>query len=169
VVHGLRRCDALHTHHLLGGKHGRSDEPCNYLRAHERCHRLCHGELIRTKFGPLPKLSLAMQLTLKRERDPESWNPVRLAELRAPWSLPRLEPAPEYFTGRWQATRARRLAAGWREPEAISDPTPTLRMVGVTPRLLGDAKLASDRLQVSVEEFCGLAIRHAIESLDAVS
>lgn len=91
----------LHIHHLV--KDGRSDEPCNLMRLCGMCHGLCHGLRIRNpKDGQLlPSLQdFALQLGLKRFRDPERWNPVRLAELLGR-NLPEPAPVPGYFDLMW--------------------------------------------------------------------
>jgi hypothetical protein len=62
----------LQTHHLI--KFKRSDECCNFLRLCTVCHQAAEG------IGKAP-LTLAHCLWIKKERDPENWNPERLAQL----------------------------------------------------------------------------------------
>lgn len=85
----------LTTHHII--KPGRSDEPCNQLAVCERCHRTIEGERVpRGRALYWPPLPLGVVLAIKREADPEEWNPARLAELyhRA---LPEWLPIPEAY------------------------------------------------------------------------
>ena len=70
----------LQTHHII--KAGRSDEPCNLLRACERCHRIIEGESVPDeKGGHWPSLTLAHVLHCKQEHDPQQYDPDRLAVL----------------------------------------------------------------------------------------
>lgn len=86
---------ALQVHHII--KQGRSDDECNLLRLCNRCHDLAEYMHIRQESGVLfPKLTLGMCLWLKKESDPEHWNPERLEQLYHK-RLPDLEPVPEVF------------------------------------------------------------------------
>ena len=123
----------LQTHHII--KAGRSDEPCNLLRACERCHRIIEGESVPDeKGGHWPPLTLAHVLHCKREHDPQQYDPDRLTVL---WRnrqrtldfdpLPRPEPLPEmYLAERMQWLNDRSLipwempAAGGRRPQTIA-------------------------------------------------
>jgi hypothetical protein len=69
----------LEIHHVV--RQGRSDERCNLLRLCNECHRLAEGETIRVDGRPLPKLTLARCLFLKRESDPEYYVRWRLQQL----------------------------------------------------------------------------------------
>lgn len=97
----------LTIHHLV--KLGRSHERCNLLRlCWNPCHMLAEGERIRRADGLLyPKLTLGICLWLKRESDPEFWDPARLTQLRHS-ALPDLEPVPEVFL-------VERLANRWTD------------------------------------------------------
>ena len=76
----------IECHHIV--KPGRSDELCNFLGLcagfveGPRCHELAEGMRIRRDDGELwPTLSLANCLWLKRESDPENFDPARLEQL----------------------------------------------------------------------------------------
>ncbi len=100
----------LTTHEIVGGRGGRSQEPCNWLRlGMHPCHDLAtghdirsfiekinNGHLLTVPGGLLPKLTLAIQLTLKQLRDPEEWTEMRLTVLHGR-RLPAAEPIPEFF------------------------------------------------------------------------
>ena len=86
----------LSTHHVMGRP---SDETCNLFRVClEPCHQLLEGLDRQDADGArlLPKLTLGMILTAKRDRDGASWNPERLAELLGK-NLPDLEPLPDLY------------------------------------------------------------------------
>lgn len=101
------RWPGLSTHHIV--KAGRSDERCNLLRLCKRCHDL--AELLTVKGGDgreLPRLTLAVCLAVKRDRDPGDWAPGRLAELRYPMALPAPAPVPAFLEEEYR----RRLPGG---------------------------------------------------------
>ncbi len=80
----LRR---LTIHHCV--RLGRSDDLCNLLRLCQRCHDRVHG-------GTKDWLTLPIQLSLKKLRDPAHWNPARLRELFLK-NLPDLQPVPSEY------------------------------------------------------------------------
>lgn len=85
------RWPGLECHHIV--KPGREDSACNLLRLCHRCHSLAEGLSIRVDGVLLPKLPLAVCLTIKLVRNPDEFDAVRLAQLyhRA---LPEMEPIP---------------------------------------------------------------------------
>lgn len=111
--------DNLTTHHIIGGRGGRSDEWCNYLRlCWHPCHVLVHESVER-----LPKITLGIALTMKLlavlatskptlpkllvgllagypnmsfKHSADEWNPKRLEALHGR-NLPDLEPIPKFF------------------------------------------------------------------------
>lgn len=88
------RWPGLSTHHII--KPGRSDEACNLLRLCQRDHDLAEGRSIRVNGNLLPKLSIGICLSLKKECSPGEWDPERLAWLFGK-SLPDLEPIPSFL------------------------------------------------------------------------
>lgn len=84
------------VHHII--RSGRSDEACNEAFICGRCHDLVHDGNIRDPKTKelLPRLTLGIQLTLKKIRDPENWNPDRLQELFGQ-ALPDLLPIPDFL------------------------------------------------------------------------
>lgn len=97
----------LSSHHIV--KAGRSHEACNLLRLCDLHHRLAEGAQVREGGELLPKLTLAICLTVKMIRDPGAWNPERLTQLFRR-NLPDLEPIPpvfesEYRMRRWRDTQ----------------------------------------------------------------
>jgi hypothetical protein len=92
----------LTRHHVV--KFRRSDEPCNLLTLCGRDHDLAEGRQVRVPGGDgseiYPALTLGVCLTLKTVRDPENWDPGRLAELFGR-ALPGREPIPEFLQREW--------------------------------------------------------------------
>lgn len=103
----------LTSHHIV--KQGRSDEACNLLRVClHPCHDLAEGLDVRgdrkfvwlgeppdmrcemVKGDLLPKITLAVALSMKRLADPKEYNAERLQELRG-CRLPDPEPIPDHF------------------------------------------------------------------------
>lgn len=84
----------LTVHHII--KPYRSDEPCNYLLLCHLCHDLAEGRRYRVDGKLLPKLSIGICLTIKKEADPEEWNAKRLEELYGQ-TLPDMEPLPDFL------------------------------------------------------------------------
>jgi hypothetical protein len=104
----------LQVHHMIGGRGGRSDEACNLLRlCGHPCHLLAEGLNVSNPANSvsapcevrprlLPKLTLAIQLSIKRLRDPAEFNEMRLTVLHGR-RLPDHEPIPMFFTNLfWQ-------------------------------------------------------------------
>lgn len=81
------------VHHLLPGRCGRSDEPCNWLV----CCASCHDDLENRS-----KLPLSVALTVKLVRDWPSWDSHRLAALHGK-RLPELQPIPKWIEERYLA------------------------------------------------------------------
>jgi hypothetical protein len=104
----------LSRHHVI--KFRRSDEPCNLHDGCGRDHDLAELRAIRVRGVLLPKLPLAVCLTIKRLHSPESWNPVRLERLYGQ-TLPAPEPIPEFLVREWEYWRVR-LGRGPR-PEVV--------------------------------------------------
>lgn len=109
----------LQTHHLIGGRGGRSDEATNLLRAcGHPCHLLCEGldvpddrpRIVSSGWTPdtmprlLPKITLAVALTMKRFADPEEYCPMRLTVLHGR-RLPELAAIPDWFVQQWRVNR----------------------------------------------------------------
>ena len=80
----------MQFHHIIGAA-GRSDEESNASTFCGICHMARHGKL-----PDRPSLSLAHTLWLKKVRDPENWNPERLAVLLG-HALPEIEEPPEFY------------------------------------------------------------------------
>jgi len=73
------------------------DRGWNLLGLCHRCHKSAEGERVVDDSGErMPVLTFAMCLSLKREADPEEWNPDLLAECYGR-PLPELEPVPDYY------------------------------------------------------------------------
>ena len=96
---------AATAHHILGGRAGRSDEPCNLLAlCWSPCHQLAEQENIRVSdvgYGPpgatyLPKITLAVAIAMKRRADPDEVDLKRLAELNGK-PLPDATEIPAFF------------------------------------------------------------------------
>ena len=93
----------LENHHIV--KRGRIDDPRCLLRLcfcwdsdEPSCHYLAEGGQVRRSDGRLwPTLSLANCLHLKRESDPENFDPTWLAGILAPRRLPVPEALPVEF------------------------------------------------------------------------
>lgn len=98
------QCDfrGLSVHHIV--KPGRSDEVCNFLALCGTCHQLAELLQVRENGAVLPKLPLAVCLTLKRLQDPEEYNPARLEQLLHE-RLPDPGPVPAYFVREFQRRR----------------------------------------------------------------
>lgn len=84
----------LSRHHII--KFKRSDDWCNLVVCCDRDHSLAELHTIREGGVALPKLTLGIMLTIKKEADPDNWNPERLEELRGQ-PLPELEPIPDFL------------------------------------------------------------------------
>jgi hypothetical protein len=105
-----RRAPALYggvpcaVHHII--RSGRSDEACNEAFICGRCHDLVHDGNIRDKESGelLPRLTLGIVLTLKRVREPESWDPDRLQALYGS-TLPDLEPIPDFLEAEYRKNK----------------------------------------------------------------
>lgn len=87
---------SLEIHHIAGGTYGRKHDRRNLLRLCKRwdrpgCHLLVDGAS-----NGWPKVTLAMQLTMKAECDVENFDPVWLSATRGQ-ALPEPEPIPEVF------------------------------------------------------------------------
>jgi hypothetical protein len=119
----------LETHHIFGGKYGRSDEAANYLRVHNHpCHRLCELEEIKSgPYGLLPVIPIGMQLSIKRERDPADWNPKVIKRL-AIHAVPDFEPIHAYWKEQWDSNEHSRLMLGWTPPPRSENCKLTLRL-----------------------------------------
>lgn len=96
------RWPGLERHHVI--KCGRSHEACNLLMACNRCHRLAELHSVRENGILLPKLPVAICLTVKRVREPEAWDAERLAEL-AHENLPDLVPIPDVIEAEFRRRR----------------------------------------------------------------
>jgi len=100
------RCSACHadwglqTHHLIKRSNLRMDRGFNLLRLCYYCHAAADGlRVADVGHEFMPILTFGMCLTLKREADPDEWEPELLrAAYRRP--LPDLEPVPEYYQKR---------------------------------------------------------------------
>ena len=106
------RTEGLTVHHIIGGRGGRSDEPCNLLcLCWNPCHLLAEGLDVRNA-GPLaackdlllPKITLAVALTMKLETDPEEYDEVRLTILHGR-PLPQLFARPHFFLWNFRKNR----------------------------------------------------------------
>jgi len=90
----------LTTHEIIGGRGGRSFEPCNMLRlGMHPCHDLASLLDVPSELptGPrlLPKITLAVALSLKLRSDPDEFDLDRIQELHGRPIEP--EPIPEFF------------------------------------------------------------------------
>lgn len=75
--------DNLTTHHIIGGRGGRSNEPCNLLRLCSSCHDLAEKRSVRGLDGKLlPVLTESNCLWLKKTFNPNEYDPERLQELK---------------------------------------------------------------------------------------
>lgn len=83
----------LSRHHII--KFKRSDEACNLLMLCQQCHDLAEMRAIRVDGVLLPRLTIGICLMIKKVREPEAWDPVRLEELFGR-RLPDLEPIPDF-------------------------------------------------------------------------
>lgn len=63
----------VESHHICGAS-GRSDEPCNLIRACGPCHRRIHGT-------EKPKICLAEVLLTKLSKDPKEFDFDRIEQL----------------------------------------------------------------------------------------
>lgn len=96
------RWPGLSRHHVV--KAGRSDEPTNLLMLCRRCHDLAEGLSVREHDVLLPTLRLGVCLTLKALRDPQEYDPERLARLlHRP--LPPLLPVPRAIASEYHRRR----------------------------------------------------------------
>lgn len=115
--------EALHIHHIIGGRGGRSDENCNLLRlCGLTCHWLAEGLDVQCpaadalftgvfKMTRLPKLPLGVQLSLKlRAVELDNAALARLTQLHGK-RLPDLEAIPVYFERLYQINQQRRGVA----------------------------------------------------------
>lgn len=116
-----------HTvHHMIGGRGGRADEPCNLLYlCWDPCHMLAEGLDVplpagnqnivdvvghwwsRDRFpdGMLPKFTLGVQLNLKiRAGELDEAGIARLTKLHGR-RLPDLEPIPKFFVNLFRLNR----------------------------------------------------------------
>jgi len=93
------RRDNLSVHHIIGGRGGRSDEPCNMLCLCMPCHDLAEDRDVRGPDGELlPKLTEGNCLWLKMTYNPKEYDAERLQEMKRcrlddpeePARLPRL-------------------------------------------------------------------------------
>ena len=94
---------AATAHHIIGGRGGRSDEPCNLLAlCWDPCHMLAEGYdihargLILRDGHYLPKITLAVAIKMKQRADPDEVDLERLAELNGK-PLPDAAEIPEFF------------------------------------------------------------------------
>jgi hypothetical protein len=84
----------LEVHHLVGGA-GRKHDIRQYLRLCSRCHGVLHSGKV---FANQPDLTAAILLSIKRECDPDHYDPSFLASLKHKKHLgydP--EPLPDYY------------------------------------------------------------------------
>lgn len=68
----------LEVHHIVGGA-GRKHDIRNYLRICERCHAVYHSGRV---VGLFPDLNIGILLEVKRECDPDNYDPTYLASLK---------------------------------------------------------------------------------------
>ncbi len=107
----------LTTHEMLGGKDGRSQEPCNYFRCGwSPCHELAsmldvrgpswtHRTMGSMKGDLLPKLPLGVVLSMRMRAEPLTEEELaRLTELHGR-PLPTMLPIPEHFVRLWEMNR----------------------------------------------------------------
>jgi hypothetical protein len=86
----------LDISHIVGGAGRRKCDPraLNLLCSFP-CHQLAHNATIKVDGKPLPKLTMANMLWLKRKFDPENYDPEWIASLWLGGMLPEPEePAP---------------------------------------------------------------------------
>ncbi len=98
----FRDCAPLSCHHVV--KPGRSHEATNLLMLCNTCHTLAELQAVRRGGILLPKLPLAVCLTVKRLREPHEFDPARLAELFGR-NLPDPEPIPAVFEADFRRRR----------------------------------------------------------------
>ncbi len=102
----------LQTHHILGGRAGRSDEACNLIRLCAfPCHLLAESLDVRgTDFGEveyrhLPKITDAIAIAMKiRCGELTEYDLDRLEQLNLR-PLPDPEPIPSFFVRLWKMNR----------------------------------------------------------------
>lgn len=88
---GRRKLD---VHHIVGGA-GRKHDIRNYVRLCSNCHTVLHSG---SKVTGLHDLAKGTLLTIKRECDPENYDPVFLASLKMKKHLGyEPEPVPDYY------------------------------------------------------------------------
>lgn len=93
----------LHKHHILGGAKRIDDQRnllllCFQWNANDcRCHDVYHGERVPRADGYWPALTLGAILGVKRESDPDNYDPAWLQEVLGNKRLPEIEPLPEEF------------------------------------------------------------------------
>src|SRR4051794_1511100 len=75
-----QRWPGLSRHHII--KSGRSDEVTNLLMLCHRCHELAENKPLRVDGVLMPKLPVAVCLSIKATREPLVFNPARLEVLR---------------------------------------------------------------------------------------
>jgi len=93
----------LQTHHLVKRSRRRMDRGFNLLRLCLYCHSAAEGiRVCDAGHEWVPLLSLSACLRLKREADPDEWEPEMLEELLGR-PLPSLEEIPEFFTRKRRA------------------------------------------------------------------
>lgn len=109
------RWPGLSTHHIV--KAGRFHEATNLIRLCQRCHDLAEGldtpVWLPTKFY-YPKLTLPHILWVKRDRDPDDFDPSRLAQI-----LMRPLPEPQEPPGVFRAEYALRTTGV--KPERLDE------------------------------------------------
>jgi hypothetical protein len=96
------RWPGLSRHHVV--KFKRSDEGCNLLMLCQRCHDLAELRTVREGGVRLPTLSLAVCLTVKKNREPSEYDHERLRELYGR-PLPDLLPVPPVIEAEYRRWR----------------------------------------------------------------
>lgn len=101
-------------HHIIGGRGGRSDEPCNLLSlCWEPCHMLAEGldvqkpQHLRITYHDtmLPKITLAIAISMKRRAgELDDIGLARLAILHGR-NLPDPAPIPDWFQEQFRRNR----------------------------------------------------------------
>lgn len=96
--------------HIIGGRGGRSDEPCNLLYLDwDPCHCCFDGQYVQLRKGDMPRITLGMALSMKMQAGELTQADLdRLQELHGK-RLPDLEPIPEPFATSYRLNMRKRM------------------------------------------------------------
>lgn len=94
----------VEIHHLLKGRNSRPNFAWNVLLVCNawhtpRCHELCEGNsrIPKDEGGYWDVISFEVQLTIKRDGDPENWRPEEMQKWMGNRQMPELAPVPDWL------------------------------------------------------------------------